>query len=418
MRARTMWLLVPLMAAALAMAGCSSSGGDSAASSGGASSGAAGSPIVIGTIGEYSGPLALPDARAGIQAWAAAVNASGGIDGHPVKLYVEDTAGNAATAVTEAKTLIDYDHVIALVGIADNNASTWAPYADSKGIPVVGGALSSAVIFMTDPNFFSVGGNILSSFYGVAVEARKLGSKTALVYCAETPTCHAAATVEQLLAKPLGLSLSYSAGVPASASDFTAQCQAMKDSGAASWTPGLAIPTAERLAAQCEQQGFTGKLIWPLGTSGSSSTSIPAFDGSEYVDSTIGFFVDSTPATQAFHAALAKYEPAVGTAALPLKGTGIAAWASGELLEAAIKASSDPDVTSESIKKGLYALKNDTLGGLVPPLNFKPGQVNLHNCYFTYSLEGGKYMEPDLQPTCVSASADVLIDKIAASLKS
>jgi branched-chain amino acid transport system substrate-binding protein len=263
-----------------------------------------------------------------------------------------------------------------------------------------------------------MGGNILSSFYGVAAEARKLGSKTALVYCAETPTCHAAATIEQSLAQPLGLSLSYSAGVLASTSDFTAQCQAMKDSGAASWTPGLSITVAERLAAQCEQQGFTGKLIWPLGTSGSSEMGIAAFNGSEYVDSTIGFFVDSTPATKEFHAALAKYEPSVGSASLPLKGTGVAAWASGELFEAAVKAGGESDVTPASIKKGLYALKNETLGGLVPPLNFKPGQINLHNCYFTYTLQNGKYVEPDSQPTCVSASTNALIDKVAASLKS
>jgi branched-chain amino acid transport system substrate-binding protein len=410
-------LLAPLVAAVLAAAGCSSSADGSAASDGGSASGGAHSPIVIGNLGEYSGPLPLADAKAGVQAWADAVNASGGIDGHPVKLYVEDTGGNSAMALTAAKTLIDSDHVVAIVGMTDDGTA-WASYADSKGIPVVGGGLTAAVPFLTDPNFFSVGGNILSSFYGVASETRKLGPKTALVYCAETPTCHAAATIEQALGQPLGLSLSYSAGVLASVSDFTAQCQAMKDSGAASWTPGLSITVAARLAAQCEQEGFTGKLIWPLGTSASSSTSITAFDGSEYVDSTIGFFVDSTPATKAFHAALAKYEPSVGSAALPLKGTAVAAWASGELLEAAVKASGEPDVTPASIKKGLYALKNDTLGGLVPPLNFKPGQVNLHNCYFTYMLQAGGYVEPDLQPSCVNASADALIGKIAASLKS
>jgi branched-chain amino acid transport system substrate-binding protein len=411
-----MWFLAPLAAVALAVAGCSSSGGSSSAAQGGAS-GAGGTPIAIGTIGEYSGPLALADARAGVEAWADAVNASGGIDGHPVKLYVEDTAGNAATALTDAKSLIDSDHVVAVVGMADNNAATWESYADSRGIPVVGGALTSAIQFLTDPNFFSVAGNILSSFYGVAAEARKLGQKTALVYCAETPTCHAAATIEQALGKSLGLSLSYAAGVSASASDFTAQCQAMKDSGAASWTPGLSVSVAQRLAAQCQQDGFIGTLIWPLGTSASSSTGIVAFNGSEYVDSTIGFFVDSTPATEAFHAALVKYEPSVGTASLPLKGTGIAAWASGKLLEAAVKASGESDVTSASIKKGLYALKNETLGGLVPPLNFKPGQANLHNCYFTYALQGGKYVQVNLQPTCVSASTDSVIDNIAVSFK-
>ena len=48
-------------------------------------------------------------------------------------------------------------------------------------------------------------------------------------------------------------------------------------------------------------------------------------------------------------------------------------WASGELFKAAVDASGSGPVTSASVKRGLYALKNETLGGLSGPLNFVPG---------------------------------------------
>jgi hypothetical protein len=48
-------------------------------------------------------------------------------------------------------------------------------------------------------------------------------------------------------------------------------------------------------------------------------------------------------------------------------------WVGGKLFEAAAaKAKLTPDSTPEDVKKGLYALKNETLGGLAPPLTFRP----------------------------------------------
>src|ERR1700722_20011261 len=74
---------------------------------------ASGSVIPIGVVGSYSGVQAAANspAQGAIKAWADALNAAGGIDGHRVKLYIEDDQDNAATSLTEVQSLVEQDHV-------------------------------------------------------------------------------------------------------------------------------------------------------------------------------------------------------------------------------------------------------------------------------------------------------------------
>src|SRR5882757_11559349 len=109
MRSSTLRAAAGACAAAIALAGCSSSasGGNSSASS----------VIPIGTIGTFTGPLAsgtlnMPEV---MKAWVSWTNAHGGLKGHQVKLYLDDDAGNATTAITDVKTLIQRDKVVAIV---------------------------------------------------------------------------------------------------------------------------------------------------------------------------------------------------------------------------------------------------------------------------------------------------------------
>src|SRR6516164_4865895 len=102
------FVLPGIAVAALAISACGSSSKSSSKTASGASTSAAststaststsggaaasGSPIRLGSICSCSGPEAAVIANAGkvITAWANTVNASGGINGHPVKVYVKD----------------------------------------------------------------------------------------------------------------------------------------------------------------------------------------------------------------------------------------------------------------------------------------------------------------------------------------
>jgi branched-chain amino acid transport system substrate-binding protein len=57
------------------------------------------------------------------------------------------------------------------------------------------------------------------------------------------------------------------------------------------------------------------------------------------------------------------------------------------------------------VKKGLYALKNETLGGVAPPLTFTPAKPAFIPCYFTEQVKGGKFASLNgNKPTCLTAA--------------
>jgi branched-chain amino acid transport system substrate-binding protein len=78
-------------------------------------------------------------------------------------------------------------------------------------------------------------------------------------------------------------------------------------------------------------------------------------------------------------------------------------WAAGLLLTAAGEAAGlkSGAVTSAELIKGLYKIKNDTLGGLTPPLTFHKGVPNPVDCWFYQGTKDGKFTTPfGLKPVC------------------
>ncbi|HMC38377.1 MAG TPA: hypothetical protein VKI19_01865, partial [Acidimicrobiales bacterium] len=91
------------------------------------------------------------------------------------------------------------------------------------------------------------------------------------------------------------------------------------------------------------------------------------------------------------------------------------AYVSGKLFEKAVSAiPSGTAITAASIKTALYTLKNETLGGLAPPLTFTSGQPDLVNCYFVFGQSAGQFTTPSgLSTTCAPAP---LVSAIVSSL--
>jgi branched-chain amino acid transport system substrate-binding protein len=151
LRARLGFVLAAVIAAML-VAACgsskssSSSGGSSAASGGGSSSAtstsggsssssggsgdtsscgpkpgqaATGTPINIGTIDTKQPGTDFSDGPNMINAYFACVNANGGINGHPLKLFVQYDQTQPAQIAAAAKQLITSDHVVGIVGVFD-----------------------------------------------------------------------------------------------------------------------------------------------------------------------------------------------------------------------------------------------------------------------------------------------------------
>ncbi len=377
------------------------------------SSAAGGSTIVVGTIGSYSGSQSgsLAGAKTTIQMWADYVNDHGGIRGHKVKLSVKDDGGNASTAITAVKQLAG-EHAVAIVGEQSQVDPAWAPAAQQAGIPVVGG-LSIDMPFLTNPDFFAAGTNIVALSYGMVSQAKKNGPKLAMLYCAEAPQCQQVKSLYAALAPALGVQIVYTGAISATAPDYTAACQAIKQSGADSYEIGDASPVVLRVAQQCAQQGVTAKNVTEDGTVTAAWASAPAMQGVLSAEADFPFIDSSVPNSKAFQDALAHYAPNLGDQNGP---TASYSWAAGLLFQKAVESAPAGPVTADTVKNGLYSLKGETLGGIVPPLTFTRGNSGAAqvNCYFTMGIDGGKFTEPNgLKTECAPGE---LVSAVVAKL--
>ena len=392
-----------------ACGGSNQSAGATVGASGGATNTASGSPIVLGQIASLSGALAVTagSVKAGLDAWIGAVNASGGIDGHPVKVITMDDQGSATVGLQDAKKLIQQDKVVAFVGEASGSVETWEKLAEAAGIPVVGGQTSETP-FMTSSDFFGTGPSVLAIQYGVGKLASTQGSKYGYVYCAEAPICAQSATLTKALGAAVKLDVAVTMAASSTAPDYTAQCQELKSSGVNSYGLGLVSDTALRVASACRTQGLDVPVVISDGTMTADWLTNNAVSGTLVAGSAVPYVASDTPAERAFQAALKSYKSDSGAQIGPNTVSG---WLSGKLLEAAIAASGSSEITSDSIKKGLYSLKNETLGGMSVPLNYAAGKANPVNCFFEQKVENGTLkLTNGTTPVCAPAE---LVAKIA-----
>jgi branched-chain amino acid transport system substrate-binding protein len=115
--------LVTVMAATTLFAGVITTAAVAGVGSAGAA--AAKAPIKIGLICSCTGPLSgsVVDVPPAYKAWAASVNASGGINGHKIDLITKDDASNPTTSVADVQSFVTGDHVVAIVDATTNDAA-------------------------------------------------------------------------------------------------------------------------------------------------------------------------------------------------------------------------------------------------------------------------------------------------------
>jgi branched-chain amino acid transport system substrate-binding protein len=370
-----------------------------------ASVNASDSPIVIGAIGQFSGALGSSFAGipGGLKSWADTVNASGGLSGHPVKLDVEDIAsGPAAAGLTAAQTLIGQDHAEAIIDM-DSGDGTWLPYVKSHGVvdiqPGTDGASS-----LTFSNVVQMGPAQVPYTYSIISAAKKAGGKLAVGYCAESPGC---AQIPQLFGL-MGLKPVVAVAISSSSPDFSAFCEAVKSSGATSYSLFLPVATSTKVTNQCYQDGLRIPQILIASNVTSSLTKDSAFSGSLVVDSLAKPFWDtSDPSIKQIQTALSKdTKGIVGTELDNVYPE--AMWAAGDLLAADVK-NIKGSVTATSIEKGFSSLHNVSPGGFTAPESFQKNTGTSTYCSYEWKILKGKFgVSATGQPLQFCAPASVV----------
>jgi branched-chain amino acid transport system substrate-binding protein len=360
--------------------------------------------FICSCTGSALGAFIVP-AEDEYKAWVNAVNATGGINGHPVRLIVEDDATNPGNSVTAIQTLIS-DHVVAIV---DTSAfdTAWASKVQSANIPVVGG-YTSMLSFGMNPDFYPEGQTNDSAIYSVLATAKAAGaSSLADLYCAEG--CSVVSQGFPSTGQKLGVPVVYSAAISSTAPNYTAQCVAAQQRGAKSVIVGDASAIIARVATDCARQNYIPTFVQEMGAVGLNLASVPGLKDSLRMESpTLPFFAN-TAAVQESNAAMDKYFPGVRQNNNLFVQDDFTLWVSGKLLEAAIKTGgltpSDAPTAAEVVS-GLQSLKGDTLGGLTSPLTFAAGKPHTVDCWFTARFQNGGIptLENNSQPVCEPGS--------------
>jgi branched-chain amino acid transport system substrate-binding protein len=395
---RRRFAVVMAAASALLMLVSACGSSDSSSSNPSGDEAPAGDAIPIGIICDCTGPFSSNYLFEGdaADAWAQATNAAGGINGHQVKMYQKDAAGDPTKALQYVKELVEQNKIIALIDMS-TTSSAWEEYITDAGVPVVGGNTSEAP-FSTNPNFFADGATLNTILAGAVIEMQKEGlSKWGVMYCAEAPACAQQVDVATAAAKVEPAVTVTGQKVAATQPNFTAQCVAFQDDDVDAIF--LAVPAEQglRIINDCDKIGYTPKSVTVAPVTGASWLADPLVEGAIITTPNASFAESSIPAVKDFQDAINKYYPDIVDQ--PQYGNStMTPWIAGQLFAAAAKAGNiSPTSTGEDVKKGLFALKDETLGGLIGPVTFANENTPpaFPTCYFFISIADGKWTSPD-----------------------
>jgi len=360
-----------------------------------------GTTIVIGSIQDETGAGGTGSLTQGadtLNAWTAWTNAHGGVNGHPVKLIVLDSKNDPAVALADAKTLVQTDHAVALVGIGGATDQSWASYMQSQNVPVIGGQQIDAEWF-TNPMFYPVGGTVISDIWGIEKAAALEGvKKGGVLLCTSTPACAQAEPLFKTDATSVGIDLVFDSAASATQPSYTAECLAAKQAGVQAMA---AFVNDVVLARDCARQNFMPKWQNADGGPGVSTIkSSPALGTSVGSSDHFLCLAAATPQIAAYTQVMKKYAPQWLPGGNKYASGSDAACAEFEAAlgfrQAIVNADIAPKaiVTSADVIQGLSKFKGETLGGYAPPLTYGDGTAPnpQEKCVYLYKWKGTKFI--------------------------
>ena len=357
-------------------------------------------PVVLGQTSPSSGIIGATDfnMRTGLALWLRDVNAHGGVQCHPVQLYQMDDAADPARVTSNLTTLVNDKKAIAIVGAGLGTTFAAAErFAELNKVPFVGGDLVEPSWFAS-PWFFPQGGSPLAAYAGAMKEAAAAAqtTKVALVYCVEAAICGQINENFDAMAKASGLQVVLRKVSSITSPDYTAECQALKSAGAGAVFVAMEGSGNARFARSCLSLGYRPAIA----TSALAVTAESVLDpnirklGAFLGAATAPFLATDSPGARGFRAAYDRFAPGSS-----VDQNSINQFTAGRLFEAAMAAVSASaragPLTRDLLLDGLWRIKNETLGGLAPPVTFHrdtPPAAN--DCYATLTIAAAGYAAP------------------------
>jgi branched-chain amino acid transport system substrate-binding protein len=355
------------------------------------------SPVVVASVGTLSGPggaVLMPIVQ-GAQVWARWINQAGGLNGHPVQVLTYDDGGDPSRHRSLVQEAVEQAHAIAfLANVETLTGEASVDYVTAKRVPVIGTdtatpwAYRSPMYFPQTSTGDAASFGVFAGIAQVLVPAGK--TKLATVACVESQFCTDSDRVFATTAKELGFEPVYRARTSLAQPDFTAECLNARNAGAQTFLVFLDSNSTSRLAAACARQGFRPTFATASGLIQDRFKDDPNLAGAVAGTNVFPSFQSGTPATDEYRQAWKTF-----TGGRPVGEGPPLGWTAGKVLQRAAADIGEPP-TSEAILRGLWSIRDDTLGGLAAPLTFVPDQpIKPRPCWFTIVVKERTFTSPD-----------------------
>jgi branched-chain amino acid transport system substrate-binding protein len=335
--------------------------------------------ITVGSLASASGPLSGQFGQIvdGVQAYFDVVDSDGGVDGRKIYLkYQADDTGSPTNDTTQARNLVEQDHVFAVVGVATPFFSGSSFFA-AEGTPAFGYTVSTA--WNDSPDLFAAYGSYLNYaqtqpgqvYLAKALKAKSVGVVAYNVAADSEDAC--ASTIKGLQAAGIHVGfqdLNFGIGA-----NPTADVLAMKAAHVDLFSTCLEGSDNLAFAQAMKEYGMSGvHAVWLNGYNRSYLSQDPsAMEGVIYVIQHVPFeaaaqFPGKYPAMEQYLKTMQKYEPSAVFNDLAFQGYVNAAQFVQGLRE---EAATHKPLTQANLIAAINKERAFTAGGLIPPVNWK-----------------------------------------------
>jgi branched-chain amino acid transport system substrate-binding protein len=346
-----------------------------------ADTGVTGDTIKVGVIGVESPPSAaqsFQSAEDGIKARVAAANASGELGSRKISLVFRDDTNDQTRNGEVARDLVESQHVFGIIEVTASAAGS-AKYLNDNAIPVAGWHVGVPA-WSTYPNMFTFRlGTATDPDHSYTTRnadlLKKLGvTKVALIGGGNQSSVSFVNRIDKTIAKSTGIKVVYKdTKVTQGQTDFTAEIQRIKSSGADGMFTGLDFIPNTSLSAGLKSAGISLKAVLFPGGYDPRVLALPGVDGAifglEFKPLEL-----KTPSEQAFDKAL----PAnVTRGQIPYVG-----WLSAEMFVQGVK---DAGVSCPTRKAFINNLRMEhayTANGAFDPVDLSAGYGREFRCAY------------------------------------
>ena len=319
-------------------------------------------PYLIGCTMGVTGPGSEPLApiKDALDIYFKEVNAKGGVNGHPVKILIEDNLNEPSRAATQAKQLVTQNKVSLL--ILASLSSCYAPVvqvAEQYNVPLLFLGVCPPEVYppKADPNQFcstAFGIKFDSRFAVPFIREESKGSLKLALEAMNVPLSRNEIDWAEELAKGMGIEIVDKEVTPPPTADYTPFATKIKSSGATwvySYGPwGMEVRTFEAL----RKLGWKGKYL-AYGHIQAEDELKRLKDEDFYVYGTNAFFTDNTDAHKKIRA-MSEKEKTIYPYTQLTDG-----WIGASVIEDVFKKVSWP-ATPDKVRESMNQVKVETKG--------------------------------------------------------